>query len=341
MRQKPFILCLASAILVSVGLLAIAGLGMPGHSHRGPLPALSDAQRALVASLERDVTLLAGTIGERNVARHAELEAAASAIERELTRAGYSVERQTYTVSGRACANLAVEIRGSASSAGRPEEIVVVGAHYDSVIGSPGANDNASGVAALLALARRLAGSRHERTLRMVAFVNEEPPWFQTESMGSLVYASGCKQRGEKIVAMYSLETLGCYSDEEGSQHYPLPALSWVYPSRGNFVAFVGNLASRSLVRSSVASFRATAAFPSEGTALPGFVPGIGWSDQWSFWEQGYPALMVTDTAPFRFPQYHSPHDTPDTVDCERLARVVEGLAGVIENQLEGARHAR
>jgi hypothetical protein len=326
---------LGLAIFLPIGFLGIAGMHMPGRSHTGPFPEATNAERLLAAALERDVKLLAGTIGERNVLHHAELERAAAAIEDELARAGYAVQRETYPVSGRACANVWAEIRGSSPSSERADEIVVVGAHYDSVIGSPGANDNASGVAALLALARHFAGSQHERTLRLVAFVNEEPPWFQTEAMGSRVHARGCKSRGENIAAMYSLETLGCYSDEEGSQRYPLPILSWIYPSRGNFVAFVGNVASRALVKSSVASFRASAAFPSEAAALPAFIPGIGWSDQWSFWEQGYPAVMVTDTAPFRFAQYHTAQDTPDRVDCERLARVVSGLAVVVADSLE------
>jgi hypothetical protein len=332
-----FIIGTLAALVVGAALFGSECMSMPRRSHRGTLPALTNAQRELATVLEGDVTLLAGTIGERNVMRPAELAAAAKAIEQELARAGYAVQNETYPVLGCECANVWAEVRGSS----RADEIVIVGAHYDSVLGSPGANDNASGVAAMLALARRFARSRHERTLRVVAFVNEEPPWFQTESMGSLVHARGCTQRAEKIVAMYSLETLGCYSDAERSQHYPLPALSWIYPSRGNFVAFVGIVASRALVKSSIASFRRAVAFPSEGAALPGFVPGVGWSDHWSFWEQGCPAVMVTDTAPFRYPEYHTHRDTPEKVDCDRLARVVEGLAAVIEAQLGSSLEVR
>jgi Zn-dependent M28 family amino/carboxypeptidase len=223
------------------------------------------------------------------------------------------------------CHNLEVEIQGKT----RPEEIVVLGAHYDSAIGCPGANDNGSAVASLLALARSWRGRTPARTLRFVALANEEPPFFQTEQMGSLVYARRCRERNERVVAMLSLETMGYYSTAQGSQKYPFP-VGLFYPSRGDFIAFVGNTGNAKLVRQCVAAFRRHAQFPSEGGALPGGLPGIGWSDHWAFWQVGYPALMVTDTAPFRYPHYHTPQDTPDKLDYDRLARVVTGLEKVI-----------
>ena len=198
-----------------------------------------------------------------------------------------------------------------------------------------GANDNASGVAVLLALARALSPEKAARTLRFVAFANEEPPHFQNESMGSWAYALSCQQRGDDIVAMISLETMGYYSDEEDSQSYPFP-MSAAYPSTGSFIGFVGNVASRHLVRRVVGSFREHAAFPSEGAALPSWIPGVGWSDHWSFWQAGYRAIMVTDTAPFRYPHYHTEQDTPDKLDYERLARVTLGLEKVIRELATG-----
>jgi Zn-dependent M28 family amino/carboxypeptidase len=209
--------------------------------------------------------------------------------------------------------------------------VVVVGAHYDSVEGgTPGADDNASGVAGLLALARRFGKTPSARTLRFVAFANEEPPYFQTEEMGSLVYARGCAARGERVVAMLSLETMGMFSEAPGTQHYPFPfdALS---PSTGDFLAFVGNVRSTKLVRDAVATFRRTRMLPAEGAAVPDLAPGVGWSDHWSFWQTGVPALMVTDTAPFRNANYHEESDTPETLDYRKLARAVVGLAAVIE----------
>ena len=184
-------------------------------------------------------------------------------------------------------------------------------------------------MAALLALARRFAKCKPDRTLRFVAFVNEEPPYFQTAKMGSGVYARRCGQRREKIVAMLSLETIGYYSDARGSQKYP-PPLGLLYPSTGNFIAFVGNVKSRDLVRRMVGTFRQHEKFPSEGAALPAATPGVGFSDQWSFWQEGYPAAMVTDTAMFRYPYYHEAEDTIDKVDFDRTARVVRGLEKVI-----------
>ncbi|HEY2140417.1 MAG TPA: M28 family peptidase [Chthoniobacterales bacterium] len=285
---------------------------------------LNDAEKVLRAELTTDVKTLAGDIGERNLNRYPQLLAAADVIEASLGRAGLRPRRESYEVRGRACHNLEVEIRGK-----RPE-IVVVGAHYDSVSGSPGANDNATGVAAVLALARRFAGKPCEQTLRFVAFVNEEPPYFQTEEMGSLVYAKRCKERGDKISAMISLETIGYFSDAPGSQKYPSAGLGFFYPSKGNFIGFAGNTRSRVLLRAAVSAFTKQRKLPCEGAALPAVIPGIGWSDQWAFWECGYPAIMVTDTAPFRYPHYHSSTDTPDKLDYDRFALVVSGMEGVI-----------
>jgi Zn-dependent M28 family amino/carboxypeptidase len=167
--------------------------------------------------------------------------------------------------------------------------------------------------------------------LRFVAFVNEEPPYFLSGEMGSLVYARRCKERGDKISAMISLETIGYFSDAPHSQRYPSPILGIPYPKVGNFIGFVSNIRSRPLLRRVVALFRRDAKIPSEGAALPWFVPGVSWSDQWSFWKYGYPAIMVTDTAPFRYPYYHSSSDTPDKLDYDRFALVVSGMKKVIE----------
>lgn len=299
--------------------------GMPGESFQGELAALSDDDRALQERLVRDVRELATDIGERNTANPERLERAARWVEAGLERGGEKVSRQEFDVRGVTCANLELELPGGA----RKREIVVVGAHYDSAPGTPGADDNGSGVAALLALAERLRARERSRTLRFVAFVNEEPPYFQGTDMGSLRYARRCRERGENVVAMLSLETIGYFSEREGSQKYPFP-LSWFYPSQGNFIGFVGNRASRELTRELVGSFRQHVRFPSEGAVLPSALPGVGWSDHWAFWQSGYPAVMVTDTAPFRNPNYHEPSDLPDTLNYDRFARVVAGLEKVI-----------
>ena len=315
---------------LAVVLLVLLGgtfmlLKMPGTSHRGPLPPSTPVEAELRERLREHVTELAEVIGERNVWHPAALERAAGYLAGELGKSGFRVAEHPYRAEGRIVRNLAAELPGT----GRGEEIVVVGAHYDSVLGSPGANDNGSGAAALLEIARLLAGSRPERTGRFVLFVTEEPPFFQTELMGSRVYAEGCRQRREKIVAMLSLETLGCYRDEPGSQAYPFP-LSLFYPDRADFVGFVANYRSRAILRRALAEFRRTTPFPAEGLAAPVTLMGIDWSDHWAFWQAGYPALMVTDTALFRYPHYHQASDTPDKVDYDRLARVTGGLARVV-----------
>ncbi len=318
---------LAAVLAVMLAACWWTMIHMPLKSFRGPLPELSPAQTDLRQELVRHVEKLGGEIGERNVLLPRQLAAAADYIEQMLSQAGHIVVRQSFSVAGEQCQNLKVEVPGRRA----PEEIVVVGAHYDSVTGSPGADDNASGVAALLALARFPSLQQPLRTLRFVAFVNEEPPFFQTGQMGSLVYARQCRERGENVVAMLSLESLGYYSTRERSQKYPFP-VGLFYPSRGNFIAFVGRTADARLVRRCVRTFREQAAFPSEGGALPGALPGIGWSDHWAFWQAGYPAIMVTDTAPFRSPHYHGTEDTPDKLDYDRFARVVDGLGKVIED---------
>lgn len=298
---------------------------MPGESYAGPLPELTDPERKIAESLRRDVQTLAGDIGFRNAFDMASLKRAADYVASRLEGAGLPVERHGYDLDGRTVENLIGERRG----ASKPDEIVVVGAHYDSVLGSQGANDNASGVGAMLALAEAFREATPARTVRFVGFVNEEPPYFQKPTMGSLVYARRCRERNESVVAMLSLETMGCYSDAGGSQKYPGP-LTLEYPNTGNFIGFVGDTGSGELVRRCLKVFRANAKFPSEGGALPGWISGVGWSDHWSFWQAGYPALMVTDTAPFRYAHYHTNRDTPEKVDCERLARVVAGLIHVV-----------
>jgi Zn-dependent M28 family amino/carboxypeptidase len=300
---------------------------MPEESYEGPFLPLSEEELQLKQRLERHVVRLGEEIGERNVWHHAELKASEEYIEEVFTRAGYEVSFQRFDVEGKTVSNVEAVLAGTK----QPDEIIVVGAHYDSVAGSPGANDNGSGVAAVLELARRLKEKKLTRTVRFVAFVNEEPPFFQTDTMGARVYAKRCGEREEKIMAMFSMETIGCYSDAVGSQRYPFP-FNLFYPKTGNFIGFVGNLSSRGLVRRAISSFRRSTSFPSEGAAAPGWITGIGWSDHWAFWKEGYPAVMVTDTAPFRYPYYHTANDTPDKIDYERTARVVEGMARVLED---------
>ena len=290
---------------------------------------------------------VAGEIGERNVwGRGDALAAAADFIEAELTAAGYTVRPQDVSfdgdiplgdgeaihVSGTA-PNVEVEIAGT----DRAAEIVVIGAHFDTVRGTPGADDNASGVAALLALARLAVHSQPSRTLRFVGFFNEEPPFFNSGMwMGSEAYAQACATRHDNVVAMLSLESMGFFADAEGTQRFP-GSLGWFYPSRGDFIAFVGDGASDRLVERSMLAFRRVARVPSEG--LVSNVGATGFSDQRSFWHSGYRGLMVTDTALFRNETYHEATDAPETLDYSRLALVVEGLREVLADLAGIGRH--
>lgn len=308
---------------------------MPGTSIKGPLAALTDAERELSGQLKADVRALSVEIGERNVFRADSMARTVAWIEDRLREAGYEPERHTYelgdgappAVAGRQAQNLVAEVPGT----GKPEEALVIGAHYDSVIGSPGANDNASGVAALLALAAWFRERPQPRTIRFVVFANEEPPFFMSGDMGSQAYAAHRRQRGERITAMMSMDGIAYFSDEPGSQRYPAPGLDFIYPSRGNFIAFVTRSRDAPVLREAIGDFRRHASVPSEGAALPGWLPGVSWSDHWAFWQHDYPAFLVTDTLPFRDPDYHTLDDTADRLDYQRLARVVLGLRAVIK----------
>jgi Zn-dependent M28 family amino/carboxypeptidase len=311
------------ALAAAIAWLLWYMVKVPGVSYVGAPKPLTEEERVITANLRVHVAAIASR--EHNFLKPAELEAAAQYIEKTLAGMGHAVATQRFPSGPSEVRNVEVQIKGSA----RESEIVIVGAHYDSVLGAPGANDNGSGVAAVIELARLFKGSNPARTLRFVTFVNEEPPFSQSDAMGSRHYSRRARERGETIVAMFSLETIGYYSDAPGSQRYPLP-LGLFYPSTGNFVAFVSNLTSRALLHEAIASFRRHAGIPSEGIAAPAWIPGVDWSDHWSFWREGWPALMVTDTALYRYPHYHSGGDTPDKVDYERLARVVTGLHAML-----------
>jgi hypothetical protein len=320
--------CVAIIGALSASLIWILRMTqMPLKSYSQPLPPISNAQLELRDRLSTEVRYLSETIGERNIWRKESLRTVVNYLCGNLQQAGYAVTERTYQVEGQEVNNLEVSVSGTDGGG----DTVVVGAHYDTIDGTVGADDNATGVAAVLELARKFHGSKPRKNIRFVIFVNEEPPFFQTNRMGSVVYAQQLRRENVPISAMISLEMLGFYSDAPGSQKYP-PLLSLFYPSRGNFIGFVSNSESRDLLRRSIRAFRESTSFPSEGIAAPADWPGIGWSDQWSFWQQKYPAIMITDTALFRYPYYHTPLDTADRLDFDRMARVVEGVQRVVES---------
>jgi Zn-dependent M28 family amino/carboxypeptidase len=319
---------------------------MPGQSNTGPLSPLSAEQQLLSSRLRQHVFMLAGDIGARSLTSAPDnLEKAANYIEHvfrsfslQTTHQRFAVQvfdskKRQVTEQGISFGNTEHETRNviaEITGTSLPTEIVVVGAHYDSVYDCPGANDNATGVSALLEIAAEMSRQQPDRTIRFAAFTNEEPPFFRTEDMGSIRYAKHCREANEAIVGMVCLEEIGYYTEAANSQKLPHPVLRLVAPAVGNFISFVGNFASTNLLKHCVASFRDCVQFPSEAVALPSIMAGSDFSDHASFWRFGYPAIMVTDTAFYRYPHYHEADDTPDKIDYENFARVVSGLQGVV-----------
>lgn len=315
-RTSPLRLQTAAAALLCVASLGAAA-AQEASMPTSEIPSATIAERGRVI-----VEQLAGTIGPRSLAQPASLEQAALYIEERLAELGYSVERQPYEAPGEhPVRNLIVEKTGRE----QPEKIILLGAHYDTVPLTPGADDNASGVAGLLELARLLKPYANRRTIRLVAFTCEEPPYFKSRWMGSRVHAREARRRGDDIIAMVSLEMIGFF-DESIAQGFPLPLMRYFYPNTADFVGVVGNLFQRSLVTQVREAMRGGGDIGVESIATVRILPGLDWSDHGSFWHEGYPAVMVTDTAFYRSPHYHSYSDTPETLNYEAFAEVVKGL---------------
>lgn len=304
---------------------------MPGQTHVGPIPPLTAVEAELAARLRAHVVTLADSIGVRGWRQPEAVRRTVDYLLGELRDMGYTPLELPFEVSGRTELNLEVTLPGTSAAA----EIVVVGAHYDTYDLTPGADDNASGVAAVLELARQMVNVRGERTIRFVFFATEEPPYFNTVNMGSRVYAIRAAEAGEDIFVMLSIETIGYFADGPGTQHYP-PPFSLFYPDRGDFIGIVGNPATGDLTRRALRVFRETTALPSQGATPSSLVPGAELSDHASFWKEGFRAMMITDTAPFRNDNYHESSDTPETLDFARMARVVMGTREIIRDLAGG-----
>lgn len=314
-----------SGLVVLIAVCAAAlwyMTAMPGPRHTDFIP--SDTDNPTANHLRAHVEALATHIGPRSIEDTDALRKTVDYIEHEFVALGYHPHRQRIDSDDFGFPNLWIEIPGSVSSA----PLVLVGAHYDTVEFSPGADDNASAVAVLLELARLLKGRTLACPLRLVAFADEERGFG-----GSRFCASDLHAHATIVKAMLSLEMLGYYNDSDGSQRYPLNfLLRHFYPQRGNFIGFVGNLASRDLVRTCVKTFRHSVRFPCEGLAAPELVRDIGRSDNVAFWLEGYKAAMVTDTSNYRNPFYHQFSDVANTLDYRRMARVTQGLLAVVES---------
>lgn len=284
--------------------------------------------------LRRHVDCLAGLIGPRTLARPQTIAATIGYLRSQWAEMGLAVQAETYDALGREATNLVVDRPGK----GRGHEIILLGAHYDTVEGTPGADDNASAVAVLLEVSRLLREHQGSRSARYVAFACEEPPYFQCDSMGSQQHARGARQRGEQILGMLCLEMVGYFTTSPGSQEIPpgIPKpFHRLFPSRGDFLAAVGNLASWKLNWAFRRGFRrGTRNLRLFSICLPEAIHEIRLSDNSSFWDQGYPALMLTDTSFLRNPHYHRASDTPETLDYGRMTEVTLGVAAAMKRLL-------
>lgn len=275
------------------------------------------------AALERHVRMLSSTLHPRSFDNPEKLDAAAEYIRSEFAAMGVSAEAQVYEVEGKPVRNLVARF-GPASG-----PLMVIGAHYDSCGDTPGADDNASGVAGLLELARALAARPPVHAVELVAYTLEEPPFFRTEHMGSHQHASALARQGRDVRLMLSLEMIGYFRDTPGSQQYPLAPLKLLYPDEGNFIALVGAYRDFGVMRRVKGLFKGASDLPATSISAPALVQGVDFSDHRSYWRFGMPALMVTDTAFLRNPNYHGAGDTADTLDYTRMAKVVRGVYAV------------
>ena len=276
------------------------------------------------ARLERRVRDLVGGFHPRDGGHPENMRRAAVWIANELRTAGAAVSEQEFLADGHRYVNV-IAAFGPATA-----DVVAVGAHYDVAGEMPGADDNASGVAGLLELADVLAHATLSRRVELVAFANEEAPYFATPAMGSEVYARSLVESDHSVRGMICLEMLGCFTDAPGSQSLPFAALRLLYPTTGNFIAVVGNLGGAGIVRSVKRSMREASDLPVRSINAPALVHGVDLSDHSTFWRRGLPAVMITDTAFYRNPRYHTEHDTPDTLDYRRMAEVVAGVRNAV-----------
>jgi Zn-dependent M28 family amino/carboxypeptidase len=307
------VLILLAGVLVGTWIL----LARPAPKWGGPVEAA--AVQVDPARLKRHVEKLSIELTPRSFANVGNLNRVADYIASQFMAAGAKVRNQVFPADGNEYRNVIAEF-GPDSDA-----VIVVGAHYDSAGELPAADDNASGVAGLIELARLAGTLKPDLKIMLVAFTLEEPPFFGTAQMGSAVFAKSLADAEKGVKIMVALEMIGYFSDEPGSQDYPLPLLKLYYPGRGNFIAVVDQLFSGN-ARKMKKIMRANTDIPVHSINAPSVIPGIDLSDHRSFWQQGFPAVMITDTAFYRNKAYHTLRDTADRLDYERMAQVVSGL---------------
>jgi Zn-dependent M28 family amino/carboxypeptidase len=322
MKKRVFIISSGFILIVILVITIYSYYDFNNNDFYVPVKDRSMLKDIIESNLRKSVIKLSGDIGSRGYNQLDALDRSIEYISSEFKSYGYEPLFQTYSVNDREYKNIWVEKKGT----GLSDKVLIVGAHYDTVSGTPGADDNASGVAGLLELARIFADEPMEKTVQFAAFTLEEPPFFRTRSMGSYVFAKGLKEAGADVEGMICLESIGYFIDGPGSQQFPLPFFRLFYPDTGNFITFVGDIRSRGFLERAKEFFVKGSELPLESLSAFSIVPGVDLSDHRSFWKFGFKALMVTDTAFYRNPNYHGPGDLPETLDYSRMAEVVMGL---------------
>lgn len=272
------------------------------------------------ARLQEHVEMLSGTLAPRDYKNHHNLEKTAGYISNHFARAAAQISEQVYEVHHRKYRNVIATFGPETPSR------IVIGAHYDSYKNTPGADDNASGVAGLIELAVLLGRAELEQRVDLVAYTLEEPPFFRSGDMGSARHAALLRQEGVDIEAMLCLEMIGYFSDVADSQHFPSALIGFLYPDKGNFIAVIGATNDRKLAKQVKISMRSATDLPVHAMCAPQGFPGLDFSDHLNYWKNGYRAVMITDTAFLRNARYHHPLDTSDTLDYQRMAKVVLGV---------------
>ena len=314
---RPKVLALIIVVLLFAVPLLYTTQPLVGPVTRRPAPAVD------AALLQADVTHLASSSRVYN--DRPGLDAVAAWVHGRFEACGARVQDQVYGVQGKAYRNVVADF-GLAQG-----PVLVVGAHYDTCGARPGADDNASGVAGLLALAKLLQDHPPHHPVELVAYTLEEPPFFRSADMGSARHALALKASGREVRGALVLEMIGTFTEAPDSQDYPLPGLSLIYGSHGDYLAIVGEVGGAGFTRKVKAAMRGACGLPIKSINAPSAIPGIDFSDHRSYWAVGLPAVMLTDTAFFRNPRYHTGTDTPDRLDYRRMAEAVRGIYGAME----------
>jgi hypothetical protein len=311
---------LFTALLCAIVLVTAYGWYGLSQPLWSPVPVAQGTQVTQAATLERHVRVLSTDFADRSFDNPVRLSDAANYVQTQLEALGLQVERQAFTAEGGSYRNLVVRMGPDTA------EVVVIGAHYDVAGAQPGADDNASGVAGLIELARLLQTAKLTRRVELVAYTNEEPPFFRTPHMGSAVHARALKASGKQARLMLSLECIGYFSDAPGSQAHPVRLLNAVYPTVGNFIALVGYYEDGAVARRVKTAMMTATDLPVHSINAPGFVVGIDFSDHLNYANEGFVGMMVTDTAFYRNKAYHTPQDTADRLDYARMGKVVDAV---------------